>query len=240
MPSGEERLAGVEGFEPSADGFGDRCSTRLSYTPARCLILRGRRTLRNEARVTETESPSLRKGLTGGRTAHGLEGPAMPFYRQGSQTQSYRGPRVQPHCWKAEPDDVKCTLRNDGLSTRFHTSFPDWCLPSPPPRQLPVAPSAPRRYPILTARLRRPPRPPPPARPRGRNATECYKMLQRKKLASLRPLVNPNPHSRARNEGRPDRNAAARGCSFALTGYESAPRLPPRGGTPRAELRNHY
>jgi hypothetical protein len=23
----------VEGFEPSADGFGDRCSTRLSYTP---------------------------------------------------------------------------------------------------------------------------------------------------------------------------------------------------------------
>ena len=93
MPSAEERLAGVEGFEPSADGFGDRCSTRLSYTPARRLILRGRRTLRNEAHVTETESPSLRKGLTGGRTAHGLEGPAMPFYRQGSQTQSYRGPR---------------------------------------------------------------------------------------------------------------------------------------------------
>lgn len=27
-------MAGVEGFEPSANGFGDRCSTRLSYTPA--------------------------------------------------------------------------------------------------------------------------------------------------------------------------------------------------------------
>ena len=80
----------------------------------------------------------------------------MP-YRQGSQTQSYRGPRVQPHCWKAEPDDVKVTLRNDGLSTRFHTSFPDSYPSSPPPRQLPVAPSSPRRYPILTARLRRPP-----------------------------------------------------------------------------------
>ena len=24
----------MEGFEPSAGGFGDRCSTRLSYTPA--------------------------------------------------------------------------------------------------------------------------------------------------------------------------------------------------------------
>ena len=28
-------MAGVEGFEPSANGFGDRCSTKLSYTPAR-------------------------------------------------------------------------------------------------------------------------------------------------------------------------------------------------------------
>ena len=30
-------MAGVAGFEPAAYGFGDRCSTSLSYTPARLL-----------------------------------------------------------------------------------------------------------------------------------------------------------------------------------------------------------
>lgn len=32
---GKRVLAGVAGFEPAAYGFGDRCSTSLSYTPAR-------------------------------------------------------------------------------------------------------------------------------------------------------------------------------------------------------------
>ena len=27
------KLAGAAGFEPATGGFGDRCSTRLSYTP---------------------------------------------------------------------------------------------------------------------------------------------------------------------------------------------------------------
>ena len=30
-------LAGVEGLEPPAPGFGDRCSSRLSYTPKQSL-----------------------------------------------------------------------------------------------------------------------------------------------------------------------------------------------------------
>jgi hypothetical protein len=29
------RLAGVEGLEPPTPGFGDRCSSQLSYTPIR-------------------------------------------------------------------------------------------------------------------------------------------------------------------------------------------------------------
>ena len=31
------KLAGVEGFEPPAIGFGDRCSTNWNYTPAEVL-----------------------------------------------------------------------------------------------------------------------------------------------------------------------------------------------------------
>ena len=31
---GSSEMAGVAGFEPAAYGFGDRCSTSLSYTPA--------------------------------------------------------------------------------------------------------------------------------------------------------------------------------------------------------------
>ena len=30
-----DRLAGVEGLEPPTPGFGDRCSSQLSYTPSR-------------------------------------------------------------------------------------------------------------------------------------------------------------------------------------------------------------
>jgi hypothetical protein len=29
-------LAGVEGLEPPTPGFGDRCSSQLSYTPIAC------------------------------------------------------------------------------------------------------------------------------------------------------------------------------------------------------------
>src|SRR4051794_4462754 len=33
------RLAGVEGLEPPTPGFGDRCSSQLSYTPKRAASL---------------------------------------------------------------------------------------------------------------------------------------------------------------------------------------------------------
>ena len=35
-----QTLAGVAGFEPATDGFGDRCSTGLSYTPTLFSALR--------------------------------------------------------------------------------------------------------------------------------------------------------------------------------------------------------
>ena len=220
MSSGEARLAGVEGFEPSADGFGDRCSTRLSYTPARCLILRGRPTLRNEAHVTETESPSLRKGLTGGRTALGLEGPAMPFYRQGSQTQCYREPRVQPHCWQAESDGVKLLSARWPVNPISH-DFLEFVSPFP-------AAATTARCPVVPSSLPYPHGPTPaPACPSASGPAtreKCYRMLQNvteKKVGIPPPTRRPQPHSRARNDGRPDGNPAARGCSFALTGHES-------------------
>src|SRR5579864_269000 len=34
-PQAALRLAGVEGLEPPTPGFGDRCSSQLSYTPSR-------------------------------------------------------------------------------------------------------------------------------------------------------------------------------------------------------------
>src|SRR5436309_1699371 len=36
------RLAGVEGLEPPTPGFGDRCSSQLSYTPRRAALYSGR------------------------------------------------------------------------------------------------------------------------------------------------------------------------------------------------------
>ena len=35
----EQMLAGVEGLEPTTCGFGDRCSSQLSYTPLPALSL---------------------------------------------------------------------------------------------------------------------------------------------------------------------------------------------------------
>ena len=36
--SARPKMAGVAGFEPATGGFGDRCSTNLSYTPKRFLL----------------------------------------------------------------------------------------------------------------------------------------------------------------------------------------------------------
>ncbi|CAH1666395.1 hypothetical protein CHELA40_15103 [Chelatococcus asaccharovorans] len=37
LPAFGDPLAGVEGLEPPTPGFGDRCSSQLSYTPSGCL-----------------------------------------------------------------------------------------------------------------------------------------------------------------------------------------------------------
>ena len=49
-------MARVEGFEPSTHGFGDRCSTRLSYTPK---LNGGRRWFRTIVDFTPTDLQSV-------------------------------------------------------------------------------------------------------------------------------------------------------------------------------------
>src|SRR5262249_47282578 len=39
LASRDQSVAGVEGLEPPTPGFGDRCSSQLSYTPIACSIL---------------------------------------------------------------------------------------------------------------------------------------------------------------------------------------------------------
>ena len=50
----QKKLAGVEGFEPPAIGFGDRCSTNWNYTPKTQSEYRTFRSLSNNANFSYT------------------------------------------------------------------------------------------------------------------------------------------------------------------------------------------